>query len=119
MILSAEPIEVLPGCWTTGEIPRVSFEDVSPPIGGGRRVIVVDGVEMDDRILDDQALFLDLEGVGPILVTGCAHAGIVNTLIQARKLWCFERIHSLIGGDSPPPEARQLHREDHGCSKGV
>lgn len=98
VILSAEPIEFLPGCWTTGEIPRVSFEDVSPPIGGGRRVIVVEGVEMDDRILDDQALFLDVEGVGPILVTGCAHAGLINTILQAKRLWGFEKIHSIIGG---------------------
>jgi 7,8-dihydropterin-6-yl-methyl-4-(beta-D-ribofuranosyl)aminobenzene 5'-phosphate synthase len=98
VILSTGPMEVLPGCWTTGEIPRVSFEDISPPMGGGRRVIVVDGVEVDDRILDDQALFLDVDGVGPIIVTGCAHAGIVNTLIHAKKTWGLDRIHGIIGG---------------------
>ncbi len=98
VVLSAEPLEVSPGCWTTGEIPRGSFEDISPPLEGGRRTIVVDGVEVEDRILDDQALLADVEGVGPILLTGCAHAGIVNTLFQARRIWGLEGIHGLIGG---------------------
>ncbi len=98
VILSAEPMEVLPGCWTTGEITRTSFEDLSPPMGGGKWTIVIDGVEREDRILDDQALLLDVEGVGPIIVAGCSHAGVVNTLIQAKRTWGFERIHGLIGG---------------------
>ena len=99
VVLTSEPREVVPGIWTTGQIRRVApFERVSPPSGGGRRVIVVDGGEVDDRIIDDQALWMDVNGVGPLVITGCAHAGPVNTLLQAQRLGGFERIYGLIGG---------------------
>lgn len=99
VVLTAEPREVVPGLWTTGQIPRVTpFERVSPPLGGGRRVIVVDGEEVEDRILDDQALWMDVEGIGPFVITGCAHAGPVNTLLQAQRLGGFRRVSGLVGG---------------------
>jgi len=99
VVLASEPREVVPGVWATGQIPRATpFERVSAPSGGGRRVIVVDGEEVDDQILDDQAIWMDVHGVGPFVITGCAHAGPVNTLLQAQRLGGLERIHGLIGG---------------------
>jgi 7,8-dihydropterin-6-yl-methyl-4-(beta-D-ribofuranosyl)aminobenzene 5'-phosphate synthase len=99
VVLSAGPVEVVPGVWTTGQVERVtSFERVPPPSEGSRRIIVVDGEEKDDQILDDQSLWTDVRGVGPMVITGCAHAGPVNTLLQVRKLGHFERIQGLVGG---------------------
>ena len=99
IVQSAEPLEVVPGLWTTGEIPRVTdFEAVGRSLGGGRRVIIVEGEEVTDRILDDQALWMDVEDVGPVVITGCAHSGPVNTLLQVKKLGGFDRIYGLIGG---------------------
>ena len=100
VVLSAVPVEVAPGLWTTGQVERVTpFERISPPSGaGGRRIIVVDGEEVDDQILDDQSLWADVGGVGPWVVTGCAHAGPVNTLLQAKRLGGFGGIHGLVGG---------------------
>jgi 7,8-dihydropterin-6-yl-methyl-4-(beta-D-ribofuranosyl)aminobenzene 5'-phosphate synthase len=99
-VLSADPVEVVPGLWTTGQVERVTpFERISPPTGvGGRRIIVVDGEELDDQILDDQSLWTEVDGVGPWVITGCAHAGPVNTLLQARRLGGFEGIRGLVGG---------------------
>jgi len=37
-------------------------------------------------MLDDQTLILNLEDKGLIVVSGCAHAGIINTIKQAQKL---------------------------------
>jgi len=94
-----EPREVVPGLWTTGQVPRVSgFEEVSPPTDGGRRIIVVDGEEQDDQILCDQALWTEVEGVGPWLITGCAHSGPVNTGLRAMELGGFTHLYGLIGG---------------------
>ncbi len=53
---------------------------------------------MDDQILDDQSLWADMAGVGPWVVTGCAHAGSVNTLLQVKRLGGFGGIHGLVGG---------------------
>jgi 7,8-dihydropterin-6-yl-methyl-4-(beta-D-ribofuranosyl)aminobenzene 5'-phosphate synthase len=99
MVISDEAMEVVPGLWTTGQVPRVTgFEEVSPPTDGGRRIIVVDGEEMDDQILCDQALWTDVEGVGPWVITGCAHSGPVNTALHVKKLGGFTDLHGLIGG---------------------
>jgi 7,8-dihydropterin-6-yl-methyl-4-(beta-D-ribofuranosyl)aminobenzene 5'-phosphate synthase len=58
----------------------------------------VDGKKIDDQILDDQALWMQVDDVGPVVITGCAHAGLVNTLLQVRKLGHFKQIQGLIGG---------------------
>lgn len=99
LFLSEEPVEVVPGLWTTGQVERATpFERVSPPIGGARRIIVVDGEEVDDQILDDLAVSMDVVGIGSFVITGCAHSGPVNTLMHVKKQGGFERIHGLIGG---------------------
>jgi len=99
VVLSEGPVEVVPGLWTTGQIPRVTpFETVPPSTRKGRRLIVVEGDEVEDKILDDQALWTEVEGVGPVVLTGCAHAGPVNTLLHARRLGGFGEVWGLAGG---------------------
>jgi 7,8-dihydropterin-6-yl-methyl-4-(beta-D-ribofuranosyl)aminobenzene 5'-phosphate synthase len=99
VILSVNPVEVVPGLWTTGQVERnTPYEEISPPPGGGKRIIVVEDEETDDQILDDLSLWTDVEGVGPWVITGCAHAGPVNTLLQVRRLGGFKVIYGLVGG---------------------
>lgn len=99
LIVTAKSFELLPGACTTGEIPRVTrFETVSPPPSGGKRLTVVDGRAVPDLILDDQAIVMNLKKLGPIVITGCAHSGIVNTLQQARKISNSRKIYAVIGG---------------------
>ena len=99
VILSVDPVEVVPGLWTTGQVERITpYEKITPSPGGGKRIIVVDGEEMDDQILDDLSLWTDVRGVGPWVITGCAHAGPVNTLLQVQRLGEFEEIYGLVGG---------------------
>jgi 7,8-dihydropterin-6-yl-methyl-4-(beta-D-ribofuranosyl)aminobenzene 5'-phosphate synthase len=99
LVLTSEPTEVVPGVWTTGQIQRVvPFECAVSPSKGERRIIVVDGAEANDRVLDDQALWMDIEQVGPFVLTGCAHAGPLNTLRQVQRLGHFTDIYGLVGG---------------------
>jgi 7,8-dihydropterin-6-yl-methyl-4-(beta-D-ribofuranosyl)aminobenzene 5'-phosphate synthase len=99
VVLTSESTEIVPGVWTTGQIQRATtFERTTSPSRGERRLIVVGGEELDDRILDDQALWMDVEHVGPFVITGCAHAGVLNTLKQVQRLGRFEEIHGLVGG---------------------
>ena len=99
LITTEESFELLPGACTTGEIPRVThFETVSPPPSGGKRLTVIDGKAVPDLILDDQAIVMNLKKIGPIVITGCAHSGIINTLRQAQRISSFEKIYGVIGG---------------------
>ena len=99
VVLTSEPTEIVPGVWTTGQVPRITpFEHALPSSTRERRIIVVDGQEVDDQILDDQALWMDVRQVGPFVITGCAHSGLLNTLLQVKTLGRFDRLHGLVGG---------------------
>jgi 7,8-dihydropterin-6-yl-methyl-4-(beta-D-ribofuranosyl)aminobenzene 5'-phosphate synthase len=98
IVFSREPVEVAPGLWTTGEIPRDSFEDPLPLCEGERLVIKVDGQEVADNILDDQGLFTVVEGVGCFVVAGCCHAGLINTLNHVKRLVGVDTIYGFVGG---------------------
>ena len=98
VILSSKPVEVVPGLYTTGQINRTTFEIISKPISGNKRLIVIEDEIIDDQILDDQSLWADVKGVGSWVITGCAHAGPINTLLQVQKLGSFNTIEGLVGG---------------------
>jgi len=83
---------VLPGVTVTGQIPRVSgFEDT------GGQFFLDNKSTRTDGLLDDQALFLESEK-GLVVVFGCAHAGVVNTLERIRQLEPDKKVHAVLGG---------------------
>jgi 7,8-dihydropterin-6-yl-methyl-4-(beta-D-ribofuranosyl)aminobenzene 5'-phosphate synthase len=90
--LSREPVEVVPGVRTTGQVPRVTtFEDT-----GGPFFLDPGGLE-PDPLFDDQSLLVEAAG-GHVLIAGCAHSGIVNTLRHARDLAGGGRFLAVLGG---------------------
>lgn len=92
IVSTREPHEIVPGLWCTGEIPRTNdFEDVGGPF------FLDEDLRIPDPILDDQALFFSCEK-GTVVVLGCAHAGVVNTLEHIRVLTKGAPIHALLGG---------------------
>ncbi len=87
------PVTVTPGVTTTGEVPRIeTFEKVEG------FWTVKDGQYCSDSIPDDQALAIDLPGKGLVVVTGCAHAGIINTIRHAQKITGVEELYAVLGG---------------------
>jgi hypothetical protein len=46
----------------------------------------------------DQALVIKLKGKGLVVVSGCAHAGIINTVLYAKKITGVEDVHAVVGG---------------------
>ncbi len=76
----------------TGPIPRTDPADDA----GGTFYLDPDGIR-PDPIDDDLSMwFRTSEGI--CVVTGCCHAGLVNTLRYIRTLLPGEHIHSVIGG---------------------
>jgi len=92
---TAEPTLLADGAFlVTGEIPRTtSFERGLP----GALIDRGAGLE-PDLVADDQAIALRLRDHGLVVVTGCAHAGVVNTVRHAVELTGEDRVHAVLGG---------------------
>jgi 7,8-dihydropterin-6-yl-methyl-4-(beta-D-ribofuranosyl)aminobenzene 5'-phosphate synthase len=92
VIATREPCEVVPGVWTTGEIPRTNdFEDTGGPF------FLDEALTRPDPLLDDQALYVRTTP-GVIVILGCAHSGVVNTLRYIARLTDGAPVRLLIGG---------------------
>jgi 7,8-dihydropterin-6-yl-methyl-4-(beta-D-ribofuranosyl)aminobenzene 5'-phosphate synthase len=99
VLLLTTPCEVAPGLWTTGQIARLTAFERELPLSKGESVsITIGDAEVEDRILDDQALWTTVDEAGPVVITGCAHAGLVNTVTQVKTAGPFNRIYGLVGG---------------------
>src|SRR6266571_1234420 len=61
-------------------------------------IIIQRKMENDPLIKDDQAIVLNIKDKGLVVITGCGHAGIINTLRYAKELTGEDRIFELIGG---------------------
>jgi 7,8-dihydropterin-6-yl-methyl-4-(beta-D-ribofuranosyl)aminobenzene 5'-phosphate synthase len=94
LYLTKDPLEIMPGLITTGEVERVTdFEEV------GINLFTIDNGEVKtDPMLDDISVVANIKGKGLVIVTGCSHAGIVNITRQAIKLTDTEKVHGIIGG---------------------
>lgn len=86
------PVEVAGGIRLTGPIDRVTpRERTSGPF-------YLDALASEpDPIVDDQALWFDTPD-GIVIVLGCAHAGVVNTVLQVRRAAPDRPIHLVAGG---------------------
>lgn len=79
----------------TGQVPRItSFENGFPGA-----VLEVDEKLVPDSIDDDQALIASLgEEKGAVVISACAHSGIINTMLYALELTGQSHVHAVIGG---------------------
>jgi 7,8-dihydropterin-6-yl-methyl-4-(beta-D-ribofuranosyl)aminobenzene 5'-phosphate synthase len=83
------------GVLITGEVDRtVPFE-----VGFRGHEAWRDGAwQPDPLILDDQALVVRVRGRGLVVLTGCGHAGIINTVRYVRRLTGGDAIAAVVGG---------------------
>jgi 7,8-dihydropterin-6-yl-methyl-4-(beta-D-ribofuranosyl)aminobenzene 5'-phosphate synthase len=96
IVRSESPTQLGPGCWTTGYIPRLSFEQSGRLPG---RTVYRDAKGfMPDDVEDDQAIVIEIAGKGLIVLSGCAHSGIVNTINHARQFSGVEPVLAVLGG---------------------
>jgi 7,8-dihydropterin-6-yl-methyl-4-(beta-D-ribofuranosyl)aminobenzene 5'-phosphate synthase len=88
------PVEIVPGAYITGNIERVTaYEKVSTifQIKRGEKI-------EHDTFPGELAVFFKVKGKGLVVLSGCAHAGIVNTIKQIQKSAGIDKIHAIIGG---------------------
>ena len=92
-LLVVSPVKIAEGIMATGEVERkVVFEKVEGfwTVDNGRFV--------EDVMLDDQSLIIKIEGKGLVVVAGCAHSGIINTIKHAQKITETDRVYAVLGG---------------------
>ena len=91
--LTTEPVKITDSIMTTGEIPMVTdYEEIDRDV-----FVKGDNGWQPDRLLDDQALIINTEQ-GLVVILGCAHRGIINTLYHAQQLTGVKQIHTVVGG---------------------
>jgi 7,8-dihydropterin-6-yl-methyl-4-(beta-D-ribofuranosyl)aminobenzene 5'-phosphate synthase len=81
----------------TGEIPRVTEFEKGFPLQYKEQDNEINLVP-DPLVSDDQALIMNVKNKGLIILTGCGHAGIVNTINFAKKVTGIKKIYCVIGG---------------------
>ncbi|MBI5075777.1 MAG: twin-arginine translocation signal domain-containing protein [Nitrospirae bacterium] len=88
------PIEIIPGAYISGNIERVtSYEKI--PLS--QQIKRGDKIE-SDNFQGEQAVFFNVKGKGLVVLSGCAHCGIVNTVKHAQKVTGTEKVHAIMGG---------------------
>lgn len=99
-VLHRGPLTVGPGMIATGEIPReISFEAPPTQIDTPNALIQLrDGYEQADTVPDDQALVITLGDDAIIVLVGCSHAGVINSVRYAMEITGRQRVAGVFGG---------------------
>src|SRR2546430_1010534 len=89
----SRPTELMPGVWFTGPVPR-PYQERNWPKG-----LLLQGPDgpAEDSIPEDASVVVDTKD-GLIIITGCGHAGVVNTAEYARSFLRPAPVHAVIGG---------------------
>ncbi|MFC1909880.1 MBL fold metallo-hydrolase [Chloroflexota bacterium] len=91
--LSREPVAITDRIMTTGEIPMLSSYETLE-----KNLFVKNGNSFSpDKLDDDLALVINTD-FGLVVITGCAHRGLINTLWHAQKVTGNELVYAAIGG---------------------
>lgn len=95
MVISDEPYPLAEGCWTTGGVPRKTFETAGTP-----KIFAYRDSEgfHRDFVDDDQAIVANVKDKGLVIIAGCAHSGILNTVNHAKAFTGIDKVYGIIGG---------------------
>jgi len=88
-----QPVEVFPGAWLTGPVPR-TYPERNWSVKG--KVKTPEGL-VEDTVPEDQSLLINTPK-GLVLIAGCAHAGVINILTFAEKEFPNTPVYAVLGG---------------------
>jgi 7,8-dihydropterin-6-yl-methyl-4-(beta-D-ribofuranosyl)aminobenzene 5'-phosphate synthase len=89
-----EPLEIIPGCYITGCVPRVTDYE-----SGNPNLLVQRGERLERDFFEGElAMVFAVKGCGLVILSGCAHIGIVNIVKHAITITGISKIHAIIGG---------------------
>jgi 7,8-dihydropterin-6-yl-methyl-4-(beta-D-ribofuranosyl)aminobenzene 5'-phosphate synthase len=95
LVESSDPVTLLNDTVLfLGEIPHRTDFEKGFPIAHYQE----NGAEKWDPIEDDTSIVMNLKNKGLVVLSGCAHAGIVNTVNYAREVTGIDKVHAVMGG---------------------
>jgi len=91
--LTQAPVKITADLITTGEIPMVtSFEEIPSTLR-----VKENSDWRQDNLMDDQAIIVKMSR-GLVVVLGCAHRGMINTIYHAQQITGTKTVYAVIGG---------------------
>ncbi len=89
-----DPTPIVPGVYLTGRIERVTDYEKADP----RRWVKIGDNREPETFIGEQSVVLNLKGKGLVVLTGCAHVGVVNTVKHAQEITGVRKVHAIMGG---------------------
>lgn len=106
-----QPTQILDGVWVTGEVPRQNEWERSTGT-----FFLDDRGQQADELKDDQSIFIQTNQ-GIVVLLGCAHSGVVNTLHYIERLTEEKPLAFVIGGmhlvNASPERIQRTIQEFH------
>jgi 7,8-dihydropterin-6-yl-methyl-4-(beta-D-ribofuranosyl)aminobenzene 5'-phosphate synthase len=90
-----DPTPIVSGAYLTGRIEKVT--EYEKKVDPERWVKKGDNLEQE-TFVGEQSVVLTLKGKGLVVLTGCAHVGVVNTVKHAQKITGVRKVHAIMGG---------------------
>jgi len=79
----------------TGQVPRTTSFEVGLPL---HHALIDGSWQPDPYLYDDQAIVVHVRDKGLVVLTGCGHAGVINTVQHVEQLTGVEKIAAVMGG---------------------
>ncbi|NVM30065.1 MAG: MBL fold metallo-hydrolase [Candidatus Helarchaeota archaeon] len=94
LIETSKPVELAPGVWTSGEIEIFDENELT-----SNMFLKIDKTTFErETFRDEIAIYINVEDKGLIVLTGCGHTGIINTIKHGQKISGVKKIYAVIGG---------------------
>lgn len=92
-----EAYNLIPKLLITGQIPRNTSYEKGFPLQY-KEDLNTGNLIPDPLVNDDQAIVANIRNKGLVIISGCAHAGIINTINYAKMLTGINKIFAVVGG---------------------
>lgn len=93
-VLTSKDTELAPGVIATGEINMINDFEQHFPLAYYEK----EGELTKDLFHDEKSLVIHLKNAGIVVLSGCSHRGIINTVNYAKKLTGIDEVYAVIGG---------------------
>ena len=94
LIETNEPVKLYEGIITSGEIELNDQNESTPGI-----YIMKSRKEFTEHTFrDETSVYINVKDKGLVVITGCGHCGIINTIKHAQKITGINKIYAVIGG---------------------
>ncbi len=94
IIETSEPMKLYEGIIISGEIEIFDKDEVSKGFYSEKSPHIFE----EHTFRDETSLYINIENKGLAILTGCGHAGIINTIKHAQKITGIEKVYAIIGG---------------------